>query len=77
MQGFRQTGRMLTAAASSLLALSAIVSTGCQVDVAGQTLPSSYYMYDDVQYYAKGPEFKLANEAAALKAAQAEREEAE
>ncbi len=46
--------------------------SGCQVDVGGQTLPSPYYMQDDVQYHAPGPEFKLAREAAALKAAQAE-----
>jgi len=37
------------------------------MDVAGQTLPSAYYLTDDVQYYAPGPEFKLAREAAALK----------
>jgi hypothetical protein len=49
--------------------LSALGATGCQVDVGGQTLPSPYYMTDDVQYFAPGPEFKLANEAAALKAA--------
>jgi hypothetical protein len=47
-------------------------STGCQVDVGGQTLPSAYYLRDDVQYYQKGPEFKLAREAAALKEARAE-----
>jgi hypothetical protein len=41
-------------------------STGCTVDVAGQTLPSPFHLTDDVQYYAPGPEFKLANEAAAL-----------
>ncbi|MGO8749486.1 MAG: hypothetical protein ACLQNE_26305 [Thermoguttaceae bacterium] len=46
--------------------------TGCQVQVGGQTLPSAYYMSDDVQYYAPGPEFKLSNEAAALQAAKAE-----
>jgi hypothetical protein len=40
--------------------------TGCQVDVAGQTLPSPWYLTDDVQYYAPGPEFKLAREAAAM-----------
>jgi len=39
--------------------------TGCQVEVAGQTLPSPYYLTDDVQYYAPGSEFKLAREAAA------------
>jgi hypothetical protein len=39
---------------------------GCQVEMGGQTLPSPYYLTDDVQYYAPGPEFKLAREAAAL-----------
>jgi hypothetical protein len=43
-------------------------SLGCQVNVAGQTLPSPYYMSDDVQYFAPGPEFKLQREAAAMKA---------
>jgi hypothetical protein len=47
-------------------------STGCQVDVGGQTLPSPYYMEDDVQYFPPGPEFKLSREAAALQAAQAD-----
>ncbi|MFW6124586.1 MAG: hypothetical protein ACOC46_00445 [Pirellulales bacterium] len=42
--------------------------TGCQVSTNGQTLPSAYYLEDDVQYFAPGPEFILANEAAALKA---------
>jgi hypothetical protein len=40
--------------------------TGCQAEYAGQVLPSPYYPQDDVQYYAPGPEFKLAREAAAL-----------
>ncbi|MFO0789726.1 MAG: hypothetical protein U0805_09720 [Pirellulales bacterium] len=39
--------------------------TGCQVEVAGQTLPSPWYLTDDVQYYPPGSEFKLAREAAA------------
>jgi hypothetical protein len=56
----------------TLLAIAAITSTGCQVDVAGQTLPSPYYMLDDVQYFPAGPEFKLSNEAAAMKAYQAQ-----
>jgi hypothetical protein len=42
--------------------------TGCQVETGGQTLPSPYYMTDDVQYFPPGPEFKLAREAAAQKA---------
>ena len=52
--------------------LSTAVTTGCQVSVAGQTLPSAFYQLDDVQYFPKGPEFKLAREAAALKEARAE-----
>lgn len=49
-----------------------LASTGCQVHVAGQTLPSPYYLQDDVQYFPAGPENKLANETAALKAAREE-----
>ncbi len=47
-------------------------STGCQVSLNGQTLPSPYYLQDDVQYFPSGPEFKLPREAAALRAATAE-----
>jgi hypothetical protein len=49
-------------------------STGCQVSVGGQTLPSPYYLTDDVQYYAPATEFRLAREAAAMKAYKAEQE---
>jgi hypothetical protein len=54
-----------------LLAVGGIASlafTGCQVDVGGQTLPSAYYLQDDIQYFPAGPEFKLSKEAAAQKA---------
>lgn len=51
---------------------SLLTSTGCQVSLNGQTLPSPYYLQDDVQYYPSGPEFKLPREAAALRAAEAE-----
>ena len=50
-------------------ALFALGVTGCQVDVGGQTLPSPYYLTDDVQYFPAGPEMKLSREAAAMKAA--------
>ena len=55
-----------------VLAASTMLSTGCQIDVAGQTLPSPYYMQDDIHYAPAGPEFKLSNEAAAMKAYEAE-----
>jgi hypothetical protein len=48
------------------MVLCGLVSTGCQIETAGMTLPSPYYLRDDVQYFAPGPDFKLANEAAAL-----------
>lgn len=47
---------------------SSLAATGCQVDVGGQTLPSPWYQYDDIQYFPPGPEFKLTREAAAQKA---------
>ena len=54
----------------ALLAIAAGATgvTGCQVDVGGQTLPSAYYLQDDIQYFPAGPEFKLSKEAAAQKA---------
>ena len=64
--------RSLTVIGGLALMAASILSTGCQVDVAGQTLPSPYYMTDDLQYFPAGPEFKLANEAAAMKAAREE-----
>jgi hypothetical protein len=52
----------------------AVTATGCQVSVNGQTLPSPYYIYDDVQYFPPGPEFKLSEEAALMKAYHADQQ---
>ena len=60
------------AAMAGLITLVGISTTGCQVDIGGQTLPSPYYLYDDVQYFPAGPEFQLPREAAAMKAAAAD-----
>ena len=57
-----------------LMLVVGLASTGCQVSVGGQTLPSPYYQLDDIQYYPAGSEFKLSREAAALEEAKAERE---
>lgn len=54
--------------------VAATLATGCQVDVAGQTLPSPYYNLDDIQIYPHGSEFKLQNEADAMKAYKAEQQ---
>lgn len=59
------------------LALGGLGLTGCQVDIGGQTLPSAYYLQDDIQYFPAGPEFKLSREAAAQKAYKKELAESE
>lgn len=33
--------------------------SGCQTNIGGQTLPSAYYLRDDVQFFPAGPEFLL------------------
>lgn len=53
---------------TALLA-SVLSTTGCQVSIGGQTLPSAYFLQDDIQYFPRGSEFKLSREAAALKEA--------
>ena len=68
MSGSNKRPRRLRDVWIGLGVLFALGVAGCQVDVGGQTLPSGYYMSDDVQYFAPGPEFKLAKEAASLKA---------
>ena len=45
-------------------------ATGCQSERGGQTLPSPYYMFGEVQYFPHPSSMKLANEAAAIKAAE-------
>jgi len=59
--------------APGLLVVAALAATGCQIDVAGQTMPSPYYMQDDIQYFEPAPrEFKLSKEAAAIQAYRSE-----
>ena len=50
------------------VAVSSFGLTGCQVDIGGQTLPSPFYLDDDIHYFPAGPEFKLSREAAAMEA---------
>ena len=40
--------------------------TGCQASMAGQTLPSPYYLRDDVQFFPAGPEFQFPNQVQAI-----------
>ncbi len=46
--------------------LAAAGLTGCQTTVGGQTLPSAYYLRDDVQFFPAGPEFILTKQVEAL-----------
>ena len=56
------------------LLLTSASATGClQTTIAGQTLPSAYYLDDDVQYFPTGPEQKLSNQIRALERYKAER----
>ncbi len=59
---------------SGLGLVACLGTTGCQMNIGGQTLPSPYYLDDDVQYYAPATEFRLSKEAAAQKAYKAEQE---
>jgi hypothetical protein len=68
------TTRWLHGVLCGLALAVAVSSTGCQSSVGGQTLPSPWYLTDDVQYYAPATEFRLSREAAALKAYKAEQE---
>jgi hypothetical protein len=46
----------------ALCGLAAIASTGCQSTVGGQTMPSAYFLTDDVQFFPAGPEGQLTNQ---------------
>jgi hypothetical protein len=74
MNGFARKAFLASWLVMSTAAGLLTLTTGCQVDVGGQTLPSPYYMKDDVQYFAPGPEFKLSREAAALQQAKAQQQ---
>ena len=67
METAAQKPRSFQSWCAGLFVLASAAATGCQVDIAGQTLPSPYYLTDDVQYFPAGPEFKLPREAAAMK----------
>ena len=62
-----RTARALsTAAVLAAGAAGSVGLTGCQASMAGQTLPSPYYLRDDVQYFPSGPEFQFPNQVRAI-----------
>ena len=72
MTSKRKSGFTIMHLCASLAVMASLCATGCQVTVGGQTLPSAYWLKDDVQYFAKGSEFGLAREAAAMEQARGE-----
>jgi len=50
------------------LGLMLAVSTGCQTNVGGMTLPSGHYLMHPPQYFAPSPPFPLQKELAAQEA---------
>lgn len=64
----RRAGRR-RAVWAAMLAGGLASAVGCQVEYAGMTLPSGKYMYDDVQYFPPGPDFRWANTHAATQRA--------
>ena len=70
----KTNNRWLRGAFYGLSLAAALCTTGCQMSIGGQTLPSPFYLDDDVQYYAPSTEFKLPKEAAAQRAYKAEQE---
>lgn len=54
--------------------LLSIVLTGCQTNIGGQTLPSAWFLRDDIQYFPAGDEFLLPNQKEAIMKYKAEQE---
>jgi len=72
MTSFRKSKSFSAKLLAGLMLSISLAATGCQSNYSGQVLPSPYYLTDDVQYFAPGPEFKLAREAAILEEQAAE-----
>ena len=65
----KKISRTLSLVCAGIMILAGFAFTGCQTSIGGQTLPSGHYLRDDIQYFIKGPEFKLQAEADALREA--------
>ena len=60
------TQRLTLFALVGCVVLGGLGSIGCQSTHNGQTLPSQFFLKDDIQYYPAGPEFPLSREAAQM-----------
>lgn len=57
-----------------LIVAGAATLTGCQLTQNGQTLPSPYYLEDQIQYFPSGTEFQYQKEVDLMKKEAAERD---
>ncbi|WP_437190730.1 hypothetical protein [Planctomicrobium sp. SH527] len=58
--GMKVQRNIATPAVLTLASLFVVGSLcGCQTNIGGQTLPSAYYLRDDVQYFPAGPDYLL------------------
>jgi len=81
MTGHKQKLAIKTMLLASLMLVSML--PGCilpgygtaQTSIGGQTLPSAYYLNDDVQFFPAGPEFKLTNTVRAMEEYRLQQEE--
>ncbi len=60
--------------AVSAAAVGLFVFSGCQLTENGQTLPSPYYMNNQIQYHPSGNEFQYQKEVDLIKKENAERQ---
>ncbi|MCF0234235.1 MAG: hypothetical protein HUK22_04570 [Thermoguttaceae bacterium] len=73
MKSMETKGR-LAVCAVALAALTVAPFIGCQVSRNGQTLPSPYYLDDDIQYHPSGNEFQYQEEVDYMNKVNAERQ---
>ena len=62
----RRTGPAAACAVAAGGFLAPLLFSGCQASMAGQTLPSPYYLRDDVQFFPAGPENQFTNQIQAI-----------
>jgi len=65
--------RLTFLAISCCMMIACLGSVGCQTTRNGQTLPSPYYLSDDVYYAPAGAEFPLSQEAQQMERVEAEK----
>ena len=66
------TRRLTFLTLTGCVVLGCLGSIGCQTTRNGQTLPSPYYLENEIHYYPAGPEFPLTQEALQMEKDEAE-----